>query len=168
MPAEQYELSQLKQDDAELINATWTGPGTLELVRQLICSSSHACIRQLSDGAPVCWTLEVEPGCAGMLHTLPQHRRQGLARLVLLSLLHKLQLQAEQTESSIQPPLPEQQDMNVQVHSDNHMTSGIVYCYVVHDNKASIACLQGIGFKSTGVFIWMGYEKWPQPVEPKS
>jgi hypothetical protein len=104
-----------------------------------------------------------------MLHTLPQHRRKGLARLTLLSLLHKLQSQAEQAESSIgainEQPLPQQlcqHNVDCQCHecrSHNPTSSCDVYCYVVKDNTASIACLQAIGLVNTGEFIWMAYQK---------
>lgn len=120
------------------------------MIQQLIAGSHTSCVR-LQDGSPVAWMLEVEPLCAGMLHVLQQHRRQGLAKAVCLDLFSKLQHKWQQHR--------QQRDLTAVIGAD---VSGppAVYCYVVADNTSSLQLMQqALQLKNTGVFSWMGFER---------
>lgn len=96
------------------------------------------------------WIVEVEPLCAGMLHVLQTHRRQGLGRLVCLDLFHKLELVRQQAARC---------EGKQQQLQDVGLAQAAVYCYIVDDNAASIALMESIGLKKTGVFLWLGFER---------
>lgn len=165
-----------------------SGPGTLDMIKQLIAGSHTSCIRTLPDGAPVSWMLETEPGMAGMLHTLGQHRRRGLATAVLLDLLHKLQQQYQHQTvqhcnqlqqkgdvmSSIQTSInghtylqaayDSAGDQQRRQFTDASWPGGHVYAYVVHNNTASLALFENVGLVKAGEFWWMGFEKPAQQI----
>lgn len=85
------------------------GPDTLALIQQLIAGNHTSCIRTKADQEPVAWMLETDPGMAGILHTLQQHRRKGLARVTLLDLLQKLHKQHLRDNEKLQKHQQQQQ-----------------------------------------------------------
>jgi hypothetical protein len=138
------------------------------MIEQLIAERHTACVREACSGRPVAWVLEVEPGCAGMLHTLGSHRRQGLGKWAFAGLLSKLQLQHRQLEEQLQQ---QQQEAGAVSRADSSGCSagsgfaggswpgGHVYCYVVQENTASIQLMESLGMANTGTFVWMGFKQ---------
>lgn len=132
------------------------------MIQQLIAQRHNVCVRTAA-GQPVAWVVEVEPGCAGMLHTLEGYRRNGLGAWAMASLLCRLQQQHEQQGQDLrkagQHVLSNTSGSNVPDSSDSGWPGGHVYCYVVQDNAASVQLLESLGLTKTGMFVWMGFEK---------
>ena len=63
-----------------------------------------------------------------LLHTLPEHRRLGLAKVCMQDLARKVLLGSEE-----------------------------VFCFVTLENDASRALLSGLGFEPSGRFVWMAF-----------
>jgi hypothetical protein len=137
------------------------------MIEQLIAERHNACVRCTSTGEPVAWVLEVEPGCAGMLHTVDSHRRKGLGKWAFASLLCKLQLQHQQQGERLQQ---QQQQAGTASSECSNGASGAgdvgeqwpgghVYCYVVQENTASIRLMESLGLTNTGVYVWMGFKQ---------
>jgi hypothetical protein len=92
--------------------------------------------------APIAWVVEMEPpGMAGIAYTVESERGKGYGRTVLAALF--LQLSAAQ-EAAVLAGEADEDEMYV---------AG----YVVEGNKASIAMMEGVGLRNTGVFTWVGY-----------
>jgi hypothetical protein len=140
------------------------------LIEQLIAERHNTCVRSISTGKPVAWVLEVEPGCAGMLHTVDSHRRKGLGRWAFASVLSKLQLQHQQQEEQLQ----HQQQTGAASTANSSgcgaassaggavggsWPGGHVYCYVVQENTASIQLMESLGLTNTGTYVWMGFKQ---------
>lgn len=118
------------------------------MIEELIASSHTTCVRHEDDG-PVAWMLEVEPLCAGMLHVMDDHRRQGLARAVCLDIFSKLQRKWQQYQTTV--------DVTAVVGSDSGQAA--VYVYVVDSNTASLRLMKALGLQETGVFTWVGFQR---------
>lgn len=162
-------LGELHRDDAALVDSLWSfqGPGTLPLVQSIIDQGETVCVRN-SDGRPLSWALEVEPGCVGMLHTLDDCRRQGLARAVMAELLWTVNLRAMKWGDSIAQPqhggahgCQDAVNSSCCEHGNSNSDAGSsgsgAYCYVVQDNAASVALMHGLGLDCTGEFLWMSF-----------
>ncbi|EGD74070.1 hypothetical protein PTSG_05762 [Salpingoeca rosetta] len=122
-----YTLGRLRQEHADLINRRWTYGGTpasLRFIQHLI-DTFHTAAAFAADGTPVCWALQQPYGAIGMVHTEPEHRRQGLASAVALML-------AEQIEAGGQ----------------------LAYAYITDENASSQAMFTALGFRQTSATDW--------------
>lgn len=155
----------------DLTAAACRGPNTLQMIQQLIQEHHTSCIRTLPDRQPVAWMLECDPGMAGMLHTLQQYRRKGLARIVVMDLLSKLHHQLQQQTDLVQQMISattgkpdttsvgDKQSKDVDSLQQTEVwPGGHVYAYVVQDNTASAALFDSLGLDRSGEFWWIGFD----------
>lgn len=164
-------------------------PGSLSQIQQVIANDSRhtSCIRQLPDRQLVSWALEMEAGYLGVLHTVEQHRRKGLGRVVLLDLLSKLYKAYLREDVEVQQRLAEcgavsavsccacsqngscssctgckLQDRSEGLGTDaggSCWPGGAAYCYVMQGNRPSVALLESVGLVRSQECWWMGFEK---------
>jgi hypothetical protein len=130
-----YELGELRPSDAQVVDDTWAyrSGHSLGLVDHMIASYPNSCVRLRESGLAVCWVLEYPDGSIGMLHTLPEHRRLGLAKVCVQDLARKVLREG-----------PE------------------VFCFVTGGNDASRQLLSGLGFEPSGQFVWMAFAEGEQ------
>ncbi len=125
------DLGQPSEDHIELILEHWPygDPDSMDdqefILRRLadgICSGYF-------DGEQlVSWALTGDDLSMGLMHTLPSHRRMGIARLVTAHL-------------------------TVQLADQGHTP----YCYVVAGNEPPVGLLEGMGYvRSEGRYCWLG------------
>ncbi|XP_011353104.2 glycine N-acyltransferase-like protein 3 isoform X2 [Pteropus medius] len=86
-------LTYLSVTDADLLNRTWSRGGNeqcLRYITNLISCFPSICVRD-DKGNPVSWSITDQFATMCHSYTLPEHRRKGYSRLVLLTLARKLQ-----------------------------------------------------------------------------
>uniref|UniRef100_A0A8C3YI59 Glycine N-acyltransferase-like protein n=1 Tax=Catagonus wagneri TaxID=51154 RepID=A0A8C3YI59_9CETA len=86
-------LTYLSVADADLLNQTWSRGGNEQCRRYLAKLTScfpSVCLRD-GKGNPVSWILTDQFATACHSYTLPEHRRKGYSRLVIVTLARKLQ-----------------------------------------------------------------------------
>lgn len=113
-------LRPLTPDDAELVNQTWKHGGTqnsLNSVLRYIFLHPSLCVVRAGEMSPVAWLLLYHHAALGLLYTLPQHRNQGYAKLLVSSMSHNLL-----------------------------KTRHPVYCFVEEGNEASYRLFTSLGF----------------------
>jgi len=80
----------------------------------------------VKDGIPVAWGLTHDDGALGFLHVLPEHRKKGYARdIVLARIVMK------------------------------HEAGLPVYCNIVPDNLPAIKLMESLGFKADRKIYWL-------------
>ena len=99
----------------------------------MIQERPNACVRT-PEGVPVAWMLVYPYNSLGMMHTQPEHRRKGLGRRIVRSLVRKLIEPAP--EDGREPLFP-------------------VYCYIVEDNEASQRLFLSEGFSHLEPISWI-------------
>ncbi|KAM6972426.1 glycine N-acyltransferase [Aplochiton taeniatus] len=115
-----FALRPLNPDDAELVNQTWKYGGTqnsLNSVLSYISLHPSLCVVRAGETSPVAWLLLYHHAALGLLYTLPQHRNQGYAKLLVSSMSHHLL-----------------------------RTGHPVYCFVEEGNEASYRLFTSLGF----------------------
>jgi hypothetical protein len=92
---EGYELGALTAPDAELVDDRWPyrDATTLDMVRECIVERPSAAVRW--NGTLVAWATTRSDGSVGMLHTEAEHRKRGLASIIVSSLVAQLHLQGQ-------------------------------------------------------------------------
>lgn len=124
-----YVDDRLELGDADLVNSTWAykSNDSLAMIHRIIEGGCTSCVRLRASGEAVSWAVQYEDGSLGMLFTQESHRRQGLGKWVMSSLIGRVRALG-------QP----------------------VYCYSVQDNLTSVSMMTSLGFKNYGVFHWIG------------
>jgi GNAT superfamily N-acetyltransferase len=82
-----FAAGSLRPEEAPLVDRAWKyrrEGASLAMVCECIQSRPALCVRRLADGAPVCWAVLRADGSWGLLHTVPDARRRGLARALML------------------------------------------------------------------------------------
>jgi GNAT superfamily N-acetyltransferase len=135
-------LDWVRDSDAVLIDSLWPyrSAKSLGTISTIIRSLPCVCARTVADGRPVCWMVTYHYGSIGMLHTVDSHRRQGLARAVVLALCNHLRI-----VRSYMPP----------------------FCHIIDDNAPSRSLFESMGFVRRGTADWCEY-RIPLPGEPKA
>lgn len=138
----EYQLDKVKLSDAGIINDTWAyrGPRTQAFVESLIEHRFSACVRCKATDKAMAWVLECNDGSIGMLYTVEEGRRKGLASLCVVDITRQLAAAGRDT-----------------------------FCFVVHGNKASLATMESLGFAKLDNMAWAGYEvEAPDVFTPKN
>jgi GNAT superfamily N-acetyltransferase len=132
-PSGRYYLDSLLPPDAQRVDDTWAyrSSASMGLVQHMIASYPSSCVRLKEGGQAVCWALEYPDGSMGMVYTLPEHRRLGLASACVQDLACKL----------LRGGAPE------------------AFCFVTRDNEASRQMLGGLGFVPSGCYVWMAFAR---------
>lgn len=83
----------LKDEDSCFIyeNSDYKDFLSLEYVRDRIHYGISSCIKK--GNTPIAWGMTQDDGAIGFLHVLPEHRRKGYGRKIVLSLIHKVRNQ---------------------------------------------------------------------------
>ncbi|XP_017268258.1 glycine-N-acyltransferase-like protein 3 isoform X2 [Kryptolebias marmoratus] len=85
-------LNSLDESHLGLINQTWKfgkNQWSTGMIRNMIVNFPSCCVLD-ADGKPVSWILTYASCAVGMLHTLPEHRRKGYAKVLISSVAKKL------------------------------------------------------------------------------
>lgn len=86
-------LTYLSVGDADLLNRTWSRGGNeqcLRYIANLISCFPSVCVRD-NKGNPVSWCITDQFATMCHSYTMPEYRRKGYSRLVVLTLAEKLQ-----------------------------------------------------------------------------
>lgn len=86
------------------------------MIRNIITSFPSCCVLD-AEAKPVSWILTHEYGALGMLHTLPEHRRKGYAKVLISTMAKRF-----------------------------HAQGYPVYCFVEEENVVSYSLLKSLGF----------------------
>ncbi|XP_066108367.1 glycine N-acyltransferase-like protein 3 isoform X1 [Saccopteryx bilineata] len=96
-------LTYLSVADADLLNRTWARGGNAQCLRyiaSLISCFPSVCVRD-EKGHPVSWSITDQFATMCHNYTLPEHRRKGYSRLVVLTLARKLQSRGFPTQGNV-------------------------------------------------------------------
>lgn len=112
-------ISSLNLSHVDLVNKSWKfggGKKGQRNVEHLISNFPTCCITD-SQGQPVSWILVYDYCAMGLLHTLPEHRRKGYARVLVSAMAKKL-----------------------------HTQGYPVYCFIEEGNELSHKLFKSMGF----------------------
>lgn len=86
-----FTISELTISDAEFIyeNSDYKDVISIEYIMDRIENGINSCIRY--ENTPVAWAITQDDGAIGFLHVLPQHRRKGYAKSIIIDLSKKVQ-----------------------------------------------------------------------------
>ncbi|KAL0964822.1 hypothetical protein UPYG_G00329470 [Umbra pygmaea] len=88
-------ITSLNESHIELVNKAWMFGGdgpSYRTIKHLISHYPTGCITD-DQGQPVCWMLLYDYCAMGMMYTLPEHRGQGLAKALVISMSRRLHAQ---------------------------------------------------------------------------
>lgn len=128
-------LSSLNESHIPLVNKTWKfgdGKYSTKFIKNMICHFPSCCILG-NDGQPVAWVLSYAHCAMGMLYTLPEHRQQGYAKIVISAMSQKL-----------------------------HRQGCPVFCFIEEENKVSFKLFTSLGFKEEPSFraTWFRFNQF--------
>lgn len=128
----QYRFQKLSVSDAELINSHWLykDEGSLGMIQELIAMYCPEGI--FLGGSLVSWCLIYSYGALGIMHTIEEHRRNGLAEC----LLHRILIIWKDLKWGCAP-----------------------YCYIDDSNSNSTQLFAKLGFVRERDCSWEGYIK---------
>ncbi|XP_041646271.1 glycine N-acyltransferase-like protein 3 isoform X2 [Cheilinus undulatus] len=112
-------LSSLDESHISLVNQTWTlgkSDESLHMIRSMVTNFPSCCVLD-AEGKPVAWILVYSICAMGMLHTLPEHREKGYAKVLICSMAKRL-------------------------HAEGYP----VYCLIDEDNTLSYKIFKNLGF----------------------
>ncbi|XP_029376424.1 glycine N-acyltransferase-like protein 3 [Echeneis naucrates] len=112
-------LGSLDESHLDLLNQTWKfgkGGAAKNMIRNMIVNFPSCCVLD-ADRKPVSWILTYSRCGMGMLHTLPEHRLKGYAKVVTITLARRL-------------------------HAEGYP----VYCSVEQEHEINIRVLKELGF----------------------
>ncbi|CAL9692393.1 unnamed protein product [Knipowitschia caucasica] len=123
-------IASLDMSHIDLVNNTWKfgrNDRGYRNIKNLITNFPSFCIKD-DQGQPVSWILVYDYLSIGILHTLPEHRRKGYAK-VLVSVLAK------------------------RLHAEGYP----LYCFVEEDNTVSYELFKGLGFTEDSSYraVWL-------------
>lgn len=128
-------ITWLEEGDTMIINDNWPHRTSQShaMVRALLRSNPGVGIRT-ADGKLICWLLTYHYGSIGMLHTMEEYRRKGLARLVVGALCEHLR----RVRPDIAP-----------------------FCHIINGNVASETLFTSLGFTVAGTADWALFADTP-------
>lgn len=82
--------SVLTQEDAQFLymNSEYQEVISVDYITDRILHGLNTCIR--NEGTPVAWAMTQDDGAIGFLHVLPEYRRKGYARDVMMDIIAKV------------------------------------------------------------------------------
>ncbi|KAL0964821.1 hypothetical protein UPYG_G00329460 [Umbra pygmaea] len=106
-------ISSLDETHSDLVNKTWkfgAEEHSLGKIRNMIRHYPSCCMMCTQKQLPIAWILTYPSGAMGMMYTLPEHRGQGLAKALVISMSRRLHAQGypvycfvEEGNSVLQP-----------------------------------------------------------------
>ena len=121
-------LDWLRESDAHIIDEHWPyrSDHSLDLVTKLI--QLGPCVgARTRDGSLACWIVLYDYGSIGMLHTLNEYRRKGIARAVVSAICTHLRV--------VRPDIPP-------------------FCHIITTNTKSCTLFESLGFVLSGTADW--------------
>ncbi|XP_029376427.1 glycine N-acyltransferase-like [Echeneis naucrates] len=112
-------LGSLDESHVDLVAQTWKfgkGGAAKNMIRNMVVNFPSCCVLD-ADGKPVSWILTYSRCEMGMLHTLPEHRLKGYAKVVTVTLARRL-------------------------HAEGYP----VYCFIEEGHEINIRVLKELGF----------------------
>ncbi|CAJ1067734.1 glycine N-acyltransferase-like protein 3 isoform X2 [Xyrichtys novacula] len=112
-------LSSMDESHTSLVNQTWQfgqNDGALRMIQNMVKNFPSCCVLD-AEGKPVAWILVYNTCAMGMLHTLPEHRGRGYAKVLICTMAKRL-------------------------HSEGYP----VYCFIDDDNGISYRIFTKLGF----------------------
>jgi hypothetical protein len=124
---------------AERINDLWKykSPHSLPMIQHMLNTFPNVGLRHSDSGVLAAWMLTYEDGASGVLYVDDAHRRQGLARAVVASLVDAYYRDKARC-------------FGVDIQND-------FFCYIVDSNKASEALFSSLGFRRVQDMTWIGF-----------
>lgn len=125
------DLDSLREHDLELVNEfyTYKEEGSSEYLRECILNRPSSVYRD-ENGKAISWALVREDNSMGVMYTLKEHRKKGLAKIVSKDLIKKV--------------------IN---------TGYTPYVHIVEDNNPSINLAKELGMVNWGKVLWFGMKK---------
>jgi hypothetical protein len=121
-------IRSLRPKDAALVNEHWPHGDDVDYIRGRIKYGPTAAI--FEKGRPISWVLTHGDDDAGLLTTLPEARRRGLARSVLWGLVREIRARGR-----------------------------IPFAYTLQENLAPQRMIEPMGFVNHGAYHWFGAKK---------
>ncbi|XP_049434693.1 glycine N-acyltransferase-like isoform X2 [Epinephelus fuscoguttatus] len=88
-------LGSLDESHVDLVNQMWRygrNERTVRMIRNMVANFPSCCVLD-AEGKPVSWILTFASCAMGVLHTLPEHRGKGYAKVVINTLAKRLHAQ---------------------------------------------------------------------------
>ena len=122
-------VSELTINDSEFIyeNSAYKDFISIQYINERITNGVSSCIYYLDK--PIAWGITQDDGAIGFLHVLPEHRKMGYARAVMIDLIKK-------------------------VRDENK----IPFVHIEEKNEKSMRLAMGLGFKKDKVVSWFEIE----------
>ncbi|XP_074532276.1 glycine N-acyltransferase-like [Halichoeres trimaculatus] len=127
-------LGSMDQSHIGLVNQTWQfgdNPGALRMIQSMVANYPSCCILD-AEGKPVAWILVYSHCAMGMLHTLPEHRGKGYAKVLICTMAQRL-------------------------HAEGYP----VYCFIDEGNTLSYKIFTNLGFTEDPSYraTWMDFNE---------
>jgi 8-oxo-dGTP diphosphatase len=120
-----HDFSELTINDAGFIynSSDYKDFISIPYITERIKNGLNSCIRYMNE--PIAWAITQDDGAIGFLHVLPEYRRRGYGRDVILDLIRKVR------------------DKNK-----------IPFAHIEEENKKSMGLAMGLGFKKYSKVSW--------------
>ncbi|NBG86913.1 GNAT family N-acetyltransferase [Isachenkonia alkalipeptolytica] len=124
-------LDSIQEKDLDIVDRfyTYRHEGSKEYLRECIANRPSSMIRD-EEGNPISWALVREDHSMGVMYTLKEHRKKGLARKVSIDLIKKV-IETDKTP----------------------------YVHIVETNTASCNLASDLGMVPWGRVLWFGMKK---------
>jgi hypothetical protein len=128
-----------KPSCAQRIDDLWKykSPQSLPMIQHMLNTFPNVGLMHSDSGVLAAWMLTYEDGAAGVLYVDDAHRRQGLARAVVASLVDAYYRDKARC-------------FGADIQND-------FFCYIVDSNKASEALFLSLGFRRVQDMTWIGF-----------
>jgi len=125
-----HNVSELKVSDAEILynNSEYKDFISIEYIAERIINGVNSCVRHMDK--LIAWGITQDDGAIGFLHVLPEYRRMGYARDVMIDLINKVRI-----------------------------GNKIPFVHIEEVNKKSMRLATGLGFKKDKIVSWFELDK---------
>lgn len=129
LPVSSSTMSPLKEKDACFIyeSSDYKDFLSLEYVNERIKNGISSCIR--NDNTPIAWGMTQDDGAIGFLHVLPEYRRKGYGKEIVLDLIQKVRKKGK-----------------------------IPFVHIEENNQKSMNLINSLGFKKDKMVNWFEIE----------
>lgn len=124
-----HSVSDLTINDAEFIyaNSEYKDIISIKYIIERIINGVSSCIRFMDK--PIAWGITQDDGAIGFLHVLPEYRKKGYARAVIIDLINKVR-----TENKIP------------------------FVHIEEENEKSMRLAMSLGFEKDKIVSWLEIE----------
>ncbi|MFA6939849.1 MAG: GNAT family N-acetyltransferase [Clostridiaceae bacterium] len=129
LPVSSFSMSPLKEKDDCFIyeSSDYKDFLSLEYVTERIKNGISSCIR--NDNTPIAWGMTQDDGAIGFLHVLPEYRRKGYGKEIVLDLIQKVRKKGK-----------------------------IPFVHIEENNQKSMNLIKSLGFKKDKMVNWFEIE----------